>query len=236
MDSNNLSGRLKYYLIPGRPKVGSPALEVHNVAFEFWMQFWTAVFKKNGVVEKPNADDFLRQDLISVIMHDNKVAALHFYSYFDLALTASKSHSYFISSYTEKAMTEMRLQNVRHAMSMEYFSVAPEWQKKSHGVSLAVAMLSLGVRIFTRSQADMLLGVSRVDVGVAKLSYEIGGLPLDQNIQLHGTPCDLVGCPKGHERLPNGPQENRLADELWSKRLELPPFVSESRFPLKKVA
>jgi hypothetical protein len=52
MDSNNLSGR---------PKVGSPALEVHNIAFEFWMQFWTAVFKKNGLVEKPNADDFLRQ-------------------------------------------------------------------------------------------------------------------------------------------------------------------------------
>jgi hypothetical protein len=138
--------------------------------------------------------------LISVILHENKVAALHLYSYFDLALSASKSHSYFTSSYTEKAMKEMQLQNARHVMSMEYFSVA------------------------------------RVDVGVAKLSYEIGGLPLDQNIQLHGTPCDLVGCPKGHERLPNGPLENRLADELWSKRLELPPFVSENRFPLKKVA
>ena len=235
MNQNSIPD-LKYFLIPGRPKVGSPAMEIHNIAFEFWRNFWTDVFKKNGVADHPSADDFLRQDLISVILHENKVVSLHLYSFFDLALKATNEHSYFKDSYTEKAMQGMSTQGARHVMSMEYFSVAPEWQKKSIGLSIALTMLSLGIRIFTRSQADMLLGVSRVDVGVAKLSYEIGGLPLDQGLILHGTPCDIVGCPRGLERFPRGEAENRLGETLWNQRLELAQAPNEHAFPLKKVA
>lgn len=216
--------------------MGSPVMEIHNIAFEFWINFWSEVFKRNGVTERPNADDFLRQDLISVVMHDQRIVALHFYSFFDLNLSAARNHSYFKNSFTPKAMQAMDKHAARHVMTMEYFTVAPEWQRMAQGVSIAVSMVCLGLRIFTRSQADMFLGVSRCDVGVAKLGYEIGCLPLDTGIMLHGTPVDLQGCLRGHERYPIAGAENALAAELWNHRLELSPSVAENPFPLKKVA
>ncbi len=236
MGQDNLSGLLRYYLIPGRPKVGSPAIEVHNLAFKFWMDHFTSAFKKNGVPERPCPDDFLRQDLISVLMHDQRVVGLHSYTFFDLNLEAARKHSYFTESFTETAMRNMDRHGGRYVMTMESLSVAPDWQRKARGVSLAVTLVCLGLRVFGKSNADMFLGTSRIDVGVARLGYEVGCLPLDTGVIVHGIPCDLQGCLRGHEQFPRGEMENTLANELWNKRLEFSGAFPESFFPPKRAA
>lgn len=235
MNQGSLSNSLHYFIFPGRPKVGSPAIEIHNLAFDFWMKSWTEVFQQNGVADKPNPDEFLRQDLISALVLGDKVIALHAYSFFDLTLNAARSHSYF-SSFTPKAMENIARQGSRHVMTMGHFSVAPDFRKRAQGVSVAYTLLCLSTRIFTRSQADMWLTTARADNGAANMAYKMGCLQLDTGVMMHGTPCDLQGCPRGHERFVGGELELALADEMWNKRVELVPAYSEAAFPLKKVA
>lgn len=220
MNSSMLRNSLKYILIPGKPAFGSPAAEIHNLAFEFWMQFWTAVFKKNGVNEKPNPDDFLRQDRISVLMHGKEVIALHAYSYFDRGLGAARSHSYFAQSFTQKSIATLESLGAKRLMSMEYFSVSPQWRSPTLGVSLAAIITCLGFKVFEQSGADALLGISRVDVGVAKMSYDFGAVALDKNVPLHGTPCDLIAILRGQQRPYRDEAENELAAFFWATRTD----------------
>lgn len=209
---------LRYVVIPGKPSFGSPSVEIHNRAFEFWLKLWTDVLNKISKGEKPNPDDFLRQDKISLLMRGDEVVALHAYTFFDLNQKAARSHSYFGHSYTEKAMKEMERLGARTAMSFEHFSVSPEWRSGAAGISVATTLLQLGFKTFGESQADIALGVCRVDVGVAKMCYDAGGVPLDKGLTLHGVPVDLVGILQGKQRLAKDQAENELANYFWQNR------------------
>jgi hypothetical protein len=100
--------------------------------------------------------------------------------------------------------------------------------------SLAATLLSLGFKVFEQSQADIALGVCRVDLGVAKLCYDAGGIPLDKNLTLHGVPCDLVGILQGQQKPYRSPAENELAAQLWGNRID---FTSEAaKSTVKKAA
>lgn len=228
MKQQMLFNGLQYFLLPAKPPFGSPATEIQNLAFEFWMQQWKRVFEKISPGEKPKADDFLRQDYMSVVMHGSQVVALHFYSFFDLQQKAAQAHSYFANSYTPTALKVMEEKGAKSTMSFEYFTVSPEWRNSASGISLAATLLCLGFKVFEESGADVALGVCRVDVGVAKLCYDAGGIPLDKNLTLHGVPCDLVGIFQGQQKPYKDPEENALAEYLWKTRQDFTPAPAKT--------
>lgn len=221
---------LKYHLLRAKPPFKSPSTPLHNKAFEFWVSQWTHELAKISPNEKLNADEFLRQDYMSVVTHGSEVVALHFYSLFDLAQDAARSHSYFGASYSPRAMEALKKHGVRWAMSFEYFTVAPQWRGSAAGFSLAATLLGLGLKFFGELGADAALGICRIDLGVAKLCYSAGAVTLDSNQIIHGVACDLVGIMQGSQKPYRREEENLLADSLWSDRvdytIESPHFAS----------
>lgn len=215
-----LAEHLRYALIPGKPPLGAAGelVDLHDRAFRFWSELWSETFAGLGTGEQPDVDGFLRQDLISVVLQEDDVVALHLYTFFDLALEAARQHSYFTQSFTPRAMDEIRRSGARTAMTFEYFCLAPAWRNAQAGLSLAATLLHVGFAIFARSGADIALGVCRVDVGVAKLCYDAGGMPLDRDLVLHGAPCDLIGLLQGRQRPYRRAAENELAARLWQER------------------
>jgi hypothetical protein len=220
-----LERALKYYLLPGRPPIGFSHQPLYDEAYRFWKRFWTDVLSKNGTSEKLNGDDFRRQDCIAVLVHQERIVALMGYTFFDLGSAADREHSYFRHFYTPKAIAALEALHVRRVMTVEYFSVDPEWRAGRLGVSLGAVMGELALRFAASQGVDAALGVVRSDNGVAYLARQLGGAMLDENIRIYETPCDLAAfLPANVRRFPS-PQINRLTDQFWQNRIDIRSLV-----------
>jgi hypothetical protein len=136
-------------------------------------------------------------------------------------MESNREHSFFRRAFNDEAMKAMDSHGARRIMTWEFFSVAPQWQGKSNGFSLGTVLLSIGIKSFLASQADMLVGVGRVDVGAAKMAYALGGVALGPTIQLHGIPTDLVGISRNSATITKKPIERAIVETIWNHRLDL---------------
>jgi len=224
-----LERALQYYLLPGRPPVGFSHQALYDEAYRFWKRFWTEVLQKNGSAEQLNGDDFRRQDCFAVLVHSGKIVALMGYTFFDLASAADREHSYFRHFYTPKAIGELESLGIRRVMTVEFFSVDPEWRAGRLGVSLGAVMGELALRFAVSQDVDAALGVVRSDNGVAYLARQLGGVMLDQDVRIYETPCDLAAfLPARIRRFPSA-QINRLTDQFWGNRIDIRSLVPTER-------
>jgi len=215
-----LSRSLSYHLLPGKPYPGFQDGALHDRAFQFWHRFWTKVLSDNGTDLKPNPDEFLRQDVIGVLEHRGETVALHAHSYFDLGAAGPKEHSYFRRFYTEAYLSALRDRGAEQVLSMEMYSVLPEWRTPSVGVSLAAVMIGLGVKLAQAWNLDASIGVARVDAGVDRLVQEQGAVVLGEDVQLFNTPCKQIAFFR--EAMRPHPREKvaELVNHFWNQRTD----------------
>jgi hypothetical protein len=213
-----LAAQLQYTVLGSRLKPEDPSTALHNQAFEFWRGFWDEVYLSVGSAEKTNPDQFRRLDALSVISNRGRIIALHGYTFFNLDQQCDRHHSFFAGSFTPKAMRAMDDLGMRYVMTMEYFSVAPEWRKRSHDVAMGLVLLSLSQKFFLETEAEMWIGAPRADIGVAKLCYSMGATALDQGLMLHGAKTDLIGVPRHDAKWVGSEADKALVESLWEKR------------------
>jgi hypothetical protein len=214
----------RYVSLPGKSSPDLFALAWHNRAFEFWLRSWTEVLRvQDG--SQPDVDDFLRQDRLTLIYQEtgddcpeSRIVAFHAYTFFDLRQAAARCHSYFKRYYSDRAMAELSRRGLHRLMTMEYFSVAPELRGRRPGPSLVGAVVSLGLRVFEDVGADAIVSVARADIGVARMAYRFGAIPLDQNLNFHNTSCDLIAILQGEQKPHDDSETRALAEELWSHK------------------
>lgn len=218
MDATFLGQQLEYLVLDTQLLPGDPSTRLHNQAFAFWSGFWNDVYKAVGTADRTNADQFRRHNAFSLIVHQGVPIAMHAYTFFNLELDADRSHSFFTNSFTPKAMKAMDQAGMKHVMTMEYFSVAKEWQKRSRDVAMGIVLLSLSQKFFLETTADTWIGVPRADIGVAKLCYSMGAVPLDQGLTLHGAKSDIIGVPRNQAKWVGSDADKALVQSLWEKR------------------
>lgn len=229
MNPRFLGQQLQYVVIAPKLGPGDPSIDLCNEAFRFWSGFWPDVLREVGAKDTLSADQFRRHDAFSLILHQNKIVGMHAYTFFNLALHGDRTHSFFEDTFTPKAMNAMDQMGAQYVMTKEYFAVAKEWQGKSKGVSMGVVLLSLSQHFFLESSADMWIGAGRADIGVAKLVYSMGGVPLDQGLSIHGCATDLIGVPRARNKFVGSDDDKALVKMLWDKRdirCQLPGFES----------
>src|SRR4051812_4717668 len=84
----------RYVLLPGKSTwLNSLNSELHEKAFSYWKAFWTELMASFGERRTFSSDSFLRQDIVSCLLHENDIVALHFYSIFDIEKKTSLDHS-----------------------------------------------------------------------------------------------------------------------------------------------
>lgn len=161
---------------------------------------------------------------MSLLQHGEKMLGMHCYTIFNMEIAADREHSFFTNAFTPKAMSTLDRMKMQTLMTMEYFAVAKDWQKKSHKAAMGVVLLSLSQRFFLELGMDMWIGIPRADIGVAKLCYSMGALALDQGISIHGVPSDIIGVPREKAQFVGSEDDQKLVEKLWAKR--------DIRFPL----
>jgi len=183
----------------------------------FGMAFWLVTEAPHQV----NSEDFSRQAYIGAFFAERRVIALHAHSFFDLSFASNREHSYFSRYFTPKAWEGLRQRQSRKVMTMEQFSVDPEWRFSQQGVSLAAVMSGLAMKIATAHPIDTILAVARADVGIAQLGWSQGAVSLDSGVRLHNTPCELLAFNPQTMQLPPGEEVRNLISNFWKKRIDL---------------
>ena len=226
---------LQHWLIPAKPRVGSPTVALCNKSYLFWKDFWLRIFQENGTNDTPNPDEFFRQDWLSVITRGKRgtVIALHTYTLFNLEQIAAREHSYVTGHFTQRYMDELQARGCRSAMTMEYFAVASEWRSGQLGVPLASVLLGLGLNVARSLEIDVIMGIARTDVGVDKMTHKFGAITVDKGLQLHNTPCDLVAFFRENFQEHRDPQVREFTSTLWKNCLN---FTSPKQRKIKNAA
>lgn len=236
-------GSFSYEILAGR----SPFDQYESVArkeiFTAWFNLWDAVYKAQGSDFRPKPDEFLRQDLITCIRYKGQPAAMHLYSFYDLNCAVTSGCHYF-EFFNSDYMQKIKSRGVNVAMSMEYFTVVPEFRKSIVGVSLGAIVANLGTNVFRASGADVIIAPARKDLKVDQTAYAMGFECIQADTMQRGFPCDMIACFQGKQTPLEDFESRRLVSHLWSTVNVWPSatryIVGHSEFshndPIRKIA
>ena len=221
---------LTYHLLPGRCPAGFSGVELHNTVFNYWKNFWDETLKGlDGTAANPA--EFDRQSLIAVITDERRhVVGLSCASFFNFDSMAIHSHPYFMNGFETDYIETFRKHGYRHPMSIEYLTVNPAFRKSETGVSVAVVLIGLSMKLMERLEVDAATAPARLDLKVDAMARHFGALSLGPRV-FHNVPvASLIIPAANHPQCPL-PAERALIDDLWGRRAE---WISLENFRVRK--
>lgn len=206
---------LSYEILAGRSPFYQNEASARNEIFRAWLQLWSEVYKNADAGFKLKPEEFLRQHLVTCIRHKGKPAAIHLYTFFDLSCEASLSSHYF-EFFNPMYLNTIKDRGARVAMSMEYYTVLPEFRKSEVGLSLGSTILQLGTWLFNSTHADVIVAPARKDVKADRAAYDVGFECIQANTIQRGFPCDLVALFHNGQKDSADESVVELSKALWS--------------------
>lgn len=192
---------------------------------EYWMEFWTNLYKSLGGSDVPNFEEFDRQDKITALMYKNSVVGMHLlkgYTPDDFT-----THPYF-QPYDTSFFAGLRARRVRRIQSLQYFMVDPKWSRKNTGVNFGAVIAALSLKQHVKNGFDASITIARRDISVTDTAKKFGFIELSESTKLHCVPVSLVAC---FQPTPFPEEDvNKLADYFWSTRID----VTETTTDIKK--
>jgi hypothetical protein len=225
---------LEYVIIPGKGFLDSDA-KIHDQAYLYWKSFWSDVYAQAGSPESFCPDDFLRQDLITMLKRGDEVIALHLYSTFYINQIAPHDHRYF-KFYPPSFFEFMRQKGANHVISFEFLTVDPGWRKSICGVSLAEVLASCGIHCMKALGADAAIAPARSDNKVNEMAYRIGFDCFQADVVKRNFKVDLIVCFSERGRSHPDSEIKRLADHFWENRKDLSGLTYSKPNAVKKTA
>lgn len=192
--------------------------KLRNEIFTAWHSLWTDIYSEKNSGYEFTSDEFTRQKVITAILYKEQIAAVHLYSFFHLESLADLKMKYF-HFFSEDYLNYLRRRQVKTVMSMEFLTVLPEFRKSKIGFSIGSVISQLGTQLFGESHVDAIVAPARNDVGVNKMSYDLGFSCIEKNTEQRGFTCDLIACFQGSQK-PSGIKSVRdCAEQLWSPKV-----------------
>lgn len=193
-------------------------IELANKSFLLWKSTWMKVFQTLNFDCSHLEDDYLRQNIIACITHNNNPIALHLYSVFHIQSLAAHSHSYF-RQYPEEFFLKLSSNGVQTVMSMEYMTVHPDWRKSQTNIHIGSLLGGLAFEVAKFLQVDAAIAPARRDHKVHEIAYSFGAVPILENIVNHNVPCDLIAGFPGSLHPHKDLTIQKLIEDLWKKRV-----------------
>lgn len=210
------------YIIVDKNNMDSRSLDVTSKIYAAWFEQWQSIFSAEGRNFSPNPDDFLRQDLIVGIFHQDQLVGFHLYSHFDLRRTQCTQHSYF-HSIDPSSFDQLRQKKLNNVMTMEYLTVMPNFRRRDGGggaIPWGEVIISLGQRVLKTTHADVAFGTARRDVKVNRMGSRIGFSILQNPIVKYDYECEVMYFTRDQNQNHPDPETHRLIASLWDNRID----------------
>lgn len=164
-----------------------------NQVFAIWEQTFTEVAEKNQNELDP--DDFFRSHHVGILMFQDEIIGFNLFTLFDLSLSSSHRHRYF-KALGSCSPRRLGSQNVHRVLTMEYFTILPQWRKQTHETPWGEILTGLGLKFLDNSWADAVVGTPRIDLRVHEMCYRLGAYEFQQPVRRMNYECAVVLFPK----------------------------------------
>jgi len=182
-------------------------------AFSCWRAVWGQTLLELDGAARVFSDDFARQHELGSLFYAGRCVGLSGYRWVDLTRTANREDSYF------KVWPESLLGHIAARSALvcvgSNLTVLPHWRGANAGYSVKEILMTLAVKRFLASNADVMVGTMRNDRGMNGLVYRLGARPVLQSIAHHGVQVDLVTF----DRFALGPIEPQPTVDVLTQRL-----------------
>lgn len=212
---------LSFSLISGKRSRSVIDRKLRESAFELWEPFWKDVYITAGSDYIPKADDFLRQDLITVINYHNRTIGLLFSSFYDLKCLVNQHHSY-LKFYNSEFFSYLNSQESSEVMTFEYLTLLPDYRKSIIGCNLAGIIFRLAFELWKSTAARSIIVTARNDVKVNQRLLELGLHVVQEATKQRNFECDLMAYRPGDFQELKNPQDLKIFHRLWETRYQSP--------------
>ncbi|MEO6954988.1 MAG: hypothetical protein ABI321_24525 [Polyangia bacterium] len=161
-----------------------------NSAYDCWHESWSAMLEQLDGNALTHADDFSRQHQIGALFHGDDCAGVSAFRWVDPSVPFNLEDSYF--SPWPRPMLRRVLGGMTRVCIGSNLVVAPEFRGTIDGSRVSEMLLSLAVRRFHESDAQLMVGTMRNDRRMNDLSYRLGARPILQGANHHNVEVDLV--------------------------------------------
>lgn len=211
----------KYHLIE-LSNIFDDSIHLVEQSYLLWEKTYSEILNSSG--ETLNSDAFWRSKILAVIEKEDTVVGLHLYNSFDLRIKSINKHSYFAHIHPEK-VEEIKSSKINSLMSCEFLTVHPSHRGKKIDLSMAEVIVGLCSKVLTHSPWDALIGISRVDFKVDKMSAKIGAHSFGDT-KRHNIDCKLVLARKDQIKKIEHKETLNLVETLWSQKNNLTNLIS----------
>lgn len=206
----------KYHLID-LGNILDNSVNLIEQAYVLWEKTYSEILKSSGEILNPDA--FWRSKILAVIEDNGQIVGLHLYNSFDLRINSINKHSYFSHIQPEK-VAEIKSSRINSLMSCEFLTVHPSHRGKKNQISMAEVIVGLCSKVLVHSPWDALIGISRTDFKVDKMSAKIGANSVGDT-QRHNIDCKLVLAKKDQIKKIEHKETVDLVENLWAQKNNL---------------
>jgi hypothetical protein len=187
--ANHRASEWSYHLLsPRRAGLSERARLV--CAYECWKSVWGKMLRELDGAELTFADDFARQDEIGALFHGDECVGLSGYRWLDLSLPFHRADSYF-APWTALVLDQIAARSPRVCVGSNLV-VTSAGRERMAPIKVSEALLTLAVRRFKGSKAQVMLGTMRNDRAMNSHAYRFGARPLIRDVPFHNVLVDLV--------------------------------------------
>lgn len=184
-----------------------------NRVFEIWEQTFSEVAANNQKELDP--DEFFRSHHVGILMFHEEIVGFNLFTMFDLSLSSNIRHRYF-QALGSCSPGRLSSKNVKRVLTMEYFTILPQWRRQAHETPWGEILTGLGLKFLDSSMADAVVGTPRIDLRVHEMCYRLGAYDFQEPVQRLNYECAVVLFPKMTQRTFVNP-----LTQHWVKKLPI---------------
>jgi hypothetical protein len=183
---------------------------------QYWMAFWTELYKKLGSTDVPEFEEFDRQDKITALLLGQNVVGMHLLKGY--ARGDFETQPYF-KPYPSEFFDGLRARSTKSILALQYFMVDQKFSRKATGVNFGAVIAALSLKYQVQESFDVSITIGRRDISVTDTAKKFGFVELAESTTLHNVPVSLLACfsPKPYPEN----DVNVWADFFWQNRIDL---------------
>lgn len=209
---------VKYYILPAKPGREFKETDIYNKAYTFFKEFWGETFKElKSEREFLYADEFRKQDALSLLMKGDEVIGLVFLNYYNRYCLSSFEHSYF-KDYPEGSLFSLRQEKKQNLMTQQHFSISKKFRNGFSGINFAATIVGLSLKVAQLCESPCFV-VAREDVASKHIVENFGFRQIGPSTKMHNVPVSIMGCDESKDY--HKQDVNFCINYLWKKRIDL---------------
>lgn len=203
--------KFNYAIVPLQ-QVCETQQELVNDIYTIWKNTFGRVLENAGA--ELDIGDFFRSHNAGVLTYQEEVVAFNLFTNFNFQLHAHRDHPYFKS--LDSDLIEAVTSKSGKVMTMEYFTVSPQWRKQNKEIHWGEILAGLGLQYMDQSCVELGVGTPRTDLKVDQMCERLGA-NIRGYVNKMNYECAVVVFEKKQARAFENPLTRHWVNRLWDK-------------------